>query len=503
MPLADVRGRPDHKDTMKRQLLLGSFKVRGSSVSRRIRRRLSRLGIARRLSAKLGVAYVRFDPRALAFAAALFAIALWRVPFAWLLCLPVAAGAGMAWHRERRSGEEERSKLSAALDRSLEEGERLRSELSTLHAELGETGTRCIELTAENRALADELVATEEKLAAPDEAEVLMRRRIARLADDLAGQVAVAIAEAEPAVNGAIESFTSISSDALRMAERAQTSLGVGDDNGVTRVVGAATEVMNNFVHHMLATANEITDSAEQMQTLMRIAADFNTLLDEIDAVSDQTNLLALNASIEAARAGQAGRGFAVVAAEVRKLSDRSRLAAERVRSLTREVTRDSKSVCQRLGQAAQRSCVEGTQAQGEIIRLMATINEADLHNRELIHELSDHSRDISEQIVRIIIALQFHDLMRQRLEHVAAPLADLRDSILRDTADEVMPDILPIAVGQTAPVIRSVGKAPELKIVSYAVENHARPNSPGDAGPVEIAVATPDADFDDSVTLF
>ncbi|MBN1184232.1 MAG: hypothetical protein JXB49_18225 [Bacteroidales bacterium] len=115
----------------------------------------------------------------------------------------------------------------------------------------------------------------------------------------------------------------------------------------------ASAEEVSSSVEEMSTVIQNNSESAEQTKRISLNAATgieklkekeeeslkyIQTISNKITLINDiafQTNLLALNAAVEAARAGEQGRGFSVVAAEVRRLAENSKSAADEITKLS------------------------------------------------------------------------------------------------------------------------------------------------------------------------
>ncbi len=216
------------------------------------------------------------------------------------------------------------------------------------------------------KTVADGNLAVEIQLRAGDQSSLLhaLSELVARQAETIrqVRESADALASASEQVAATAQSLSQGASEQSAAVEETsasieQMSASVNQNSENARVTdGIATQTSRE--------AAEGGDAVRQTVEAMRKIADRISIIDDI---AYQTNLLALNAAIEAARAGAHGRGFAVVATEVRKLAERSQVAAQEIGGVANE----SLKVAGRAGEVLQ-TLVPSIQKTSDLVQEIA-----------------------------------------------------------------------------------------------------------------------------------
>jgi methyl-accepting chemotaxis protein len=254
------------------------------------------------------------------------------------------------------------------------------------------------------------------------------------------------------ALNGMVARLNSIVADVKSASETVaaasqqlstdseQLSQGATEQAATAEEASSTVEEMNASTRQNAENAHEteriaVKAETDAQESSLAVAATVKAMkeiaekISIIDEIARQTNLLALNAAIEAARAGEHGKGFAVVAAEVRKLAERSQVAAGEIGHLSTSSVAVAEQAGTMLGRllpdikrttelVKEISASSKEQANGadQINQAIQELNNVIQQNSSAAEEMSLTAQELSSQAEQLQTGISYFTLSGEKM---------------------------------------------------------------------------------------
>lgn len=250
----------------------------------------------------------------------------------------------------------------------------------------------------------------------------LQRRALEALVDELS----LASSHMEDSVQGLSHRFENIAAttrDQAGIVQGLVASIQAVEIDGRTVPLAEVATGLGGTLAALMDKVGRLSrDGGATARALDAVLAEIDAVegsVARIETINRQTNLLALNAKIEAARAGEAGRAFAVVADEVRLLAQSINTLSGTIKDQIGSIAtglRDSHGLLQDI--ATIDVSDESRSAEARVHTVMQALVAQNSRFAGVLQQTAETTQSITADVSGAIIAMQFQDLTKQRLQN-------------------------------------------------------------------------------------
>ena len=234
------------------------------------------------------------------------------------------------------------------------------------------------------------------------------------------------IKEVEPEFMQLAQNLQSANADAAAITRQIHETVhligGESDEGVLVKIGGLVKETLGELKKRQL----EVADNLGYVRADVEHLDAFYSRSADIEKIARFLRVCGLNIDIESSRSKKSREMFSVIAQEIRNFSEKVIEIAKNIREdveaartsqlLAYEEISEGLNHLQRLGDDARQAVKNSV---GEIEQIMGLSLKA-------LEKVGVHTRKISLQVGEIVVAIQFHDNLSQRIDHIAKALNDV-----------------------------------------------------------------------------
>jgi methyl-accepting chemotaxis protein len=247
--------------------------------------------------------------------------------------------------------------------------------------------------------------------------------------------------EVEPAFMGVGQELQDIYGNARGLTQQVLDSvnlIGGHDEGGVLFHLRGLAE---SSLVQLQGCQKDVSEKRTAIQSVVGRLTGLGNVTRELEKVGLLLKVVGVNIGVESARSVASNALFSVVAQDTGNLSDKIRLTIEDVEGvLTRALSEQQRlhadfstgvNEIDRLGGNAHRIVEKTVQGIESLMHGM----------RQFVQKAGDSSRHIQQQVGDLVMAVQFHDSMSQRVAHISEALGDVARCLDEDASTNGGPD--------------------------------------------------------------
>lgn len=214
----------------------------------------------------------------------------------------------------------------------------------------------------------------------------------------------------------------------VELASRMQT----GEGSDVEDLIAASRKTLDELVEQIKRGSKVSSLAVERMQAVDRASREIVHALAEAERIAFVNKLLALNAKIEAVHVGELGASFAVVADEIAQQAEHANAVTGRILALMTDLSHTAGLAARDLDAMASVSQETLETSRSGVEATLKRLTHTHEQMQQSLDASVSQGQEVTQEVARAVMALQFQDRVNQRVNHVVEGLTLMRTSIAR-----------------------------------------------------------------------